>query len=149
MSTKGFRLGQVLEHRRRVEEQRELELQQLVSAEEAQRREVESVRARLDAHLTNADHEGARGVIAADLDARVLYANRLQTELAQAIAQLAERASAVAAGRAALRAALQDRRALELLQERQDGAARLEADRRETRALDDLNAARFESGGRA
>lgn len=148
MPIKGFRLGQVLEHRRRVEEQRELELQQLVAAEDAQRREVESVRVRLDAALAPASHDRTRGIIAAaDLEAAAQYAVRLQTQLAEEVARLAERASDVESGRALLRAALQDRRALELLQERQDGAARLETERREMRAVDDLNAARFESGG--
>ncbi|MFN8638387.1 MAG: flagellar export protein FliJ [Dehalococcoidia bacterium] len=149
MPTHGFRLGQVLEHRRRIEEQRELALQQLLAAEDAQRREVEALCARLDAHLA-ATPEATRGVVAAaDLEAASLFVTRLQAQLVEERARLAERTSDVEAGRAALREALQERRALELLQERQESAARLEADRREMRAIDDLNAARFEPGGRA
>jgi flagellar FliJ protein len=147
MAAKGFRLGQVLEHKRRLEEQRQLELQQLVAAQEQAARELQELHACLDAQLTTvSDREHNGSVDAAELEVASRYAAHLEQRIQEQGALLDERSAEVAAGRTALVQALQERRSLELLQERQDAAARIEASRREERAVDELNTARFGMG---
>jgi flagellar protein FliJ len=147
MPKRGFRLGQVLDHKRRLEEQRELELQRLVAAEAQLRGELEDLHVRLDSQLGDVAERARAGVVdAAELEAASRYVNRLEGLMEQQRALLADSAAGVAVSRDALVLALQERRALELLQERQDSAARRESNRREERAVDDLNAARFGTG---
>lgn len=147
MATQGFRLGQVLEHKRRLEEQRQLELQALVAAEERLQAQLADLRARLDAQLAEVAARVRGGAVnALELEAASLYVSRLESLLDEQRARVAEGAAQVEVGRDALVLALQERRALELLQERQNSAARLESSRREERAVDDVNAARFGSG---
>ncbi len=150
MARQGFRLGQVLEHKRRLEEQRQLELQRLVAAEERLRAQLDDLHGRLDAQLEDVATRARSGAVnAAELEAASHYVARLEVLMEEQRALLAESAAEVAASRDALVLALQERRALELLRDRQDSAARLQNDRREERAVDDLNSARFAQGNGA
>ncbi len=134
-------------NKRRLEEQRQLELQRLVAAEERLRSALQELHARLDAQLSEVTERARAGALdASELEAASRYVHRLERLAEQQRALLAASTAEVAAGRDALVQALQERRALELLQARQDGAAQLETNRREERAVDDLNAARFEPG---
>ncbi len=147
MAKQGFRLGQVLEHKRRLEEQRQLELQRLVEAETRLRAQLDDLHGRLDAQLEDVATRARSGAVdAAELEAASRYVARLKVLVEEQQALLAESAGEIAASRDALVLALQERRALELLQDRQDSAARLASDRREERAVDDLNSARFGKG---
>ena len=147
MSKQGFRLGQVLGHKRRLEEQRQLELQQLLAADERIRIEMEELHARIETQMGDvAERVRSGSVDATELEAASRYVARLERLVAQQQALMDDSAAQVAQGREALILALQERRALELLQERQDSAARVETDRREERAVDDINSARFGTG---
>ncbi len=147
MAKQGFRLGQVLEHKRRLEEQRQLELQRLVEAETRLRAQLDDLHGRLDAQLEDVATRARTGAVnAAELEAASRYVARLKVLVEEQQALLAESAGEITASRDALVLALQERRALELLQDRQDSAARLASDRREERAVDDLNSARFGKG---
>lgn len=147
MTKQGFRLGQVLGHKRRIEEQRQLELQRLLAADERLRIELADLHARLESQMNEVAATVRSGTVdAAELEAASRYVARLERLVEQQRVLLVESSAEVAQGRDALLLALQERRALELLQDRQDSAAQLEADRREERAVDDLNSARFGTG---
>jgi flagellar protein FliJ len=144
MATKGFRLGQVLELKRRLEDEKQLELRALLAEEHAIRAAIQDLRQQIEVHVA-AMGERARGgaVDAADLEAGVLFLERLEATVEERHADLEASAERVAACRAELVTALQERRALEMLQARQEAEARREADRREAREVDDLVAARY------
>lgn len=147
MATQGFRLGQVLEHKRRIEEQRQIELQRALAEQERIALELDELQYRLDAQIANYSHQSQYGAVnAAELEAASRYAARLQALIEQQRSLLEESKSEAAERRSALMLALQERRSLEMLQERQEAAVRLEEQRREERVIDDLNTARFGLG---
>lgn len=144
MATQGFRLGQVLELKRRLEDQKQLELRALLAEEQAVRAVIQHLRAQIDAHVTSMGDRARGGVVhASDLEDGVRYLDRLETLVEDRRADLADSAARVAVCRAELVTALQERRALEMLQARQEAEARREADRREAREVDDLVSARY------
>ncbi|MCC6237042.1 MAG: flagellar export protein FliJ [Dehalococcoidia bacterium] len=147
MTAQGFRLGQVLEHKRRIEEQRQLELQRVVAEQERLDIELRELQHRLDTQITDySQRSGLNTVDAADLEAASRFAARLQSLIEQQYALIEAATAEVAERRSALMVALQERRSLELLQERQEAAARVEEQRREERVVDELNTARFGLG---
>ncbi len=147
MTAQGFRLGQVLEHKRRIEEQRQLALQHVMAEQERLAIELEDLQHRLEAQIAASSDQAQRSSVnAAGLEAASRYAARLQALIDKQHALLEEAAAQVAERRAALMVALQERRSLELLQERQEAAARVEEQRREERVVDELNTARFGLG---
>lgn len=147
MTAHGFRLGQVLEHKRRVEEQRQLELQQHLVEQERLAEALHEVQARLEEQIEDVSERARHGSVnAAELEAASRYVSRLQSQLAHQRDLFNAHTSEVTERREALMLALQERRALELLQERQEAAARVDENRREERAVDDLNTARFGLG---
>ncbi len=147
MTRQGFRLGQVLEHKRRVEEQRQVELQRALTEQERLTLELQDLQHRLDAQIGDYSHRSRLGAVnAAELEAASRYAARLQSLINQQRALLDETRAEVIERRSDLMLALQERRSLEKLQERQAAAARIEEQRREERVVDDLNTARFGLG---
>lgn len=147
MTAQGFRLGQVLEHKRRIEEQRQLELQRVVVQQERLGAELRELQARLEEQVADYSQRSRRGSVnTAELEAASRYAAQLQSLIDQQLALLEEITRDVAERRSALMLALQERRSLELLQERQEATARIEEQRREERVVDELNTARFGLG---
>ena len=147
MTAHGFRLGQVLEHKRRIEEQRQLELQRVVAEQERLSAELRSLQHQLESQIANPSQGWQRAPVnAGKLEAASRYATRLQSLIDQQHALLDEATREVVERRSALMLALQERRSLELLQERQEAAARMEEQRREERVVDELNTARFGLG---
>jgi flagellar protein FliJ len=144
MATRGFRLGQVLDLKRRLEDQKQLELRALLAEEQALRAVIQHLRAQIDTHVTSMGARSRSGVVhASDLEDGERYLERLETLVQQRRADLEDSAARVSACRADLVTALQERRALELLQARQEAEARRETDRREAREVDDLVSARY------
>lgn len=144
MAQRGFRLVQVLEHKRRLEDQKQLELRALLAEEQALRAALLDLHTQIEAHVSSmALRSHAAAVDAAELEGGELYLEHLEALVEQRRAELEESAQRVAACRAELVTALQERRALEMLQARQEAEARREADRREAREVDDIVSARY------
>lgn len=144
MATRGFRLGQVLELKRRIEDQKQLELRALLAEEQARQADVQQTQARIEAHVTSmAVRAGADAIDPVDLEGGERYLEHLEALLEQRRLDLDTSAQRVAACRAELVIALQERRALEMLQARQEAEARREAGRREAREVDDIVSARY------
>lgn len=147
MAQRGFRLHQVLEHKRRIEDQKQLELRALLSEEDALRAAIEALHVRVASHVADMGERVKGGLVdPGDLESDERYLEQLEVRVEERRTELAETAVRVAASRAELVTALQERRALELLQERQEAEARREAGRRETREVDDIVSARFVLG---
>lgn len=147
MTAQGFRLGQVLEHKRRIEEQRQIELQRVVAEQEQLGVELRDLQRRLESQIADYSHRSRLGTVnTTELEAASRYVARLQSLIEQQHALLDAITTEVVERRSALMLALQERRSLELLQERQEAAARIEEQRREERVVDELNTARFGLG---
>jgi flagellar FliJ protein len=143
MAQPGFRLGQVLELKRRVEDQKQLALRTLLAEEQALQAMLQRLHAQIEGHVASMAAPKRGAVDAAELEDGTLYLEHLEALAEQRRADLEERAQRVAACRAELVTALQERRALEMLQARQDAEARQEAARLEARAVDDIVSARY------
>lgn len=143
MAQRGFRLSQVLQHKRRLEDQKQLELRVLLAEEHGLRAAVQDLRSQIETHVSGlAGEVRSKLVDAAELESAARYLEQLGTLLEQRRMEIEESAVRVAACRAQLVTALQERRALEMLQVRQEAEVRREADRREAREMDDLVSAR-------
>jgi flagellar FliJ protein len=144
MASRGFRLGQVLEHRRRIEEQKQLALRVLLAEEQAVRASLQELHARVEAHVSTVSSRAHGEVIdASAMDDAERYLEQMEALIELRRADLDAAAEQVAAARAELVTALQERRALEMLQARQEAEARREAALREAREVDDITSARY------
>ena len=144
MAQRGFRLGQVLEHKRRLEEQQQLALRGLLAEEQALRASLQDLHSQIEAHVSRVGVKTRDELVDAPaMEDASRYLQQLEALVEQRRADLEESATRVAACRAELVSALQERRALEMLQARQEAEARREADRREAREVDDITSARY------
>jgi flagellar biosynthesis chaperone FliJ len=153
MAKFAFDLDPVLEHRRRVERQRQREVAELETARRAIEERVQTVRdhalrAREDARarLGPADDApgGAPVLVAVDQvrfgAAAGLHAVVLLQRAAIELAGIHQR---LASARERLNRTVTDRKAIETLRTRRFEAWKLEQSRREVRALDDLAVMRY------
>ena len=148
MAMHRFRFESLLDLARQQEEQRMREVAALIARQQAAQDRLDGLAA-LREELT----EGLAGnAVAGVMDpARygetVAYIEHLGLAMQEQAQVVAEAAAEVEAARQALVEALQERRSLELLEERDAAEAALAASRREDGRIDDLNTQRFARRG--
>jgi flagellar export protein FliJ len=142
-----FRLQQVLEHKRRLEEAKTLELATLTAEQRRCRADLDALREKEEAQLAALQEIAKAGAVdPARLDAALAYLDNLEGSISRQ-AELADALEAkVLESRDELVGILKEKQMLERLQEEHAETARGDAQRREGAESDDLATRRFLSG---
>jgi flagellar export protein FliJ len=145
-----FRLEQVLDLRRRAEEQQQLALHARIEEEARLRAELDDLVARREARIASLTAQRRRGPVDPKmLEATLNYVESVEIAIQQQNAEITAAQGRVEGQREALVAAMRDRQALEQLRDQHNAAAHRETDRREAKEVDDIVSARFaRRGGR-
>ena len=133
-----FKLQTLLNHRQRIEEQRQSELAQAYRQLEQQQGVIEGLRGRLDYYQGQYEVRPGGSI---DINQRALLHNyicRTVEEISKQETVLADIRAAVEAKRANLEAALKDRKVLEKLKERDLRTYAQDLMRREQLSLDEI-----------
>jgi flagellar export protein FliJ len=144
-----FRLDQVLDLRRRAEEQQQLALHARIEEEARLRAELDDLVARREERIAALTAQRRRGRVDPKmLEATLNYVESVEIAIQQQTAEITAAQGRVEGQREALVAAMRDRQALEQLRDQHAAAAHREADRREAKDVDDIVSARFARRGR-
>ena len=139
-----FRLEQVLRHTLRQEEQKQLELRTLTEEERRLHEQLAQLREKEDQQLrTLSERSRDRSIDLAELDATLAYLSAIEGSIGEQLDVVADVESKVLDSREQLIEILKEKQSLENLKQRQLDAAASEADRRESREMDDNTSARF------
>lgn len=139
-----FRLEQVLEFRRRQEERQHLELKVLSEEERRLSGQLADLRAKEDQQLLTLAERSRSGLIEpTEFDAALAYLDAIEGSIDEQIDVVAQVQAKVLESREALIDILREKQVLENLKQRQAAAAAQEANRRESKATDDITSARF------
>jgi flagellar export protein FliJ len=146
----GFRLQQVLDHKRRLEEAKTLELATLTAEQRSCQAQLERLREQEEVQLAALQEVAkASAVDPARLDAALAYLDSIEGSIARQMALAASLQEKVLESRDELVAILKEKQLLEKLQSQQETSERGEAQRREGNESDDLTSRRFLHEGNA
>lgn len=139
-----FRFEPLLDIARQREEQQMRVLAEAIAAQEAEQRRLDGLVALHEELTSGLCARKTTGTLDAARHAEtVAYLEHLDGRIASQREAVDARAEVVDAARAALTAALQEKRSLELLEERDAAEAAQAESRREDRRVDDLNTQRY------
>ncbi len=139
-----FRLEQVLRHTLRQEEQKQLQLRTLTEEERRLREQLAQLREKEDQQLRAlSGRSRGRSIDLAELDATLAYLSAIEGSIGEQLDVVADVESKVLDSREQLIEILREKQSLENLKQRQLDAAASEADRRESKEMDDMTSARF------
>ncbi len=139
-----FRLEQVLRHTLRQEEQKQQELRTLTEEERRLQEQLAQLREKEDQQLrTLSERSRDRSIDLAELDATLAYLSAIEGSIGEQLDVVADVESKVLDSREQLIEILKEKQSLENLKQRQLDAASSEADRRESKEMDDITSARF------
>ena len=144
-----FRLEQVLDLRRRAEEQQQLALHVRIEEEAQARADLEALVAAREAQVAALTAQRRSGPVdPAMLEATLGYVESVEDAIQQQHGLIAAAGERIERQRESLVAAMRDRQALEQLRDQHVTAAHREADRKEAKEVDDIVSARFARRGR-
>lgn len=139
-----FRLEQVLRHTLRQEEQKQLELRTLTEEERRLHQQLAQLREKEDQQLRAlSERSRGRSIDLAELDATLAYLSAIEGSIGEQLDVVADVESKVLDSREQLIEILREKQSLENLKQRQLDAAASEANRRESKEMDDMTSARF------
>jgi flagellar export protein FliJ len=139
-----FRLQQVLDHKRRQEEEKTLELATLTAEQRRSESELRQLRDKEEAQLQALQDIARVGAIdPSRLDSALWYLDAIEGSISRQLELVASLEEKVLESRDALIAILKEKQLLEKLEERQASAAREVEQRLEGNQLDEIAAQRF------
>ena len=145
-----FRLQQVLDHKRRQEEEKTLELATLTAEQHRSESELRALRDKEEAQLQALQDIARVGAIdPSRLDSALWYLDSIEGSISRQLELVASLEEKVLESRDALISILKEKQLLEKLEERQASAAREVEPRREGNQLDEIAAQRFIRRGSA
>ena len=149
MSSDEFRLEQVLDHARRQEEQKQIELKTLSEEERRLREQLIGLREKEELQVRSLSQRSREGAIEpAAIDTALAYLSAIEGSISEQVDVVAEVEQRVLESREQLIAILKERQSLENLKRRQQDDAAIEERRRQSKADDDLTSSRTLRRGR-
>ncbi|MQA00595.1 MAG: flagellar export protein FliJ [Dehalococcoidia bacterium] len=134
-----FRLQQVLDHKRREEEAKTLELASLAAEQRRLEDDLHRLREQEEQQLASLSAVGQTGAIdASRVDRALSYLDAIEASISKQLAHVAALESRVSASREALVGILKEKQLLERLREQHAGEAREAQQRRETDQSDEM-----------
>src|SRR5690606_18927246 len=139
-----FRLQQVLDHKRREEEAKTLELASLTAEQRRLEDDLRRLREQEEQHLAALSAVSQTGAIdPSRVDRALTYLDAIEASIGEQLSHVAALESRVAASREALVGILKEKQLLERLREQHAGEAREAQQRRDTDQSDEMASQRY------